>query len=413
MRKVEKAFHGRRPKIVFVNAFSAGNRGDLGIVIAMAKFVRRYFNNPEIVALSSYFDSNEAIYSSYGLRTLPNVWNLKRGSHIANYLRGARALLQTMLLLLSPKRSCYPNNPSLRTLLDADLVLAVGGGYLYSSKKGPLGVGLLHSLFHIWLAKKLCKPIIAFPQSVGPLNYKVDRFLLKSVLKKVDVFCSREPLTTRLLKRLTVPNVIEAPDIAFILEPGEGLKLPKPAGKLLLGVTALDWSIVHNIDSASVEEYLAKITQVVNGVELSHPVHVYIFPQVTVDSRNSDLQASKRLHEVIGEDKSSLVNLESVSRPEDLIATYAQMDLFLASRMHSAIFAMVGNVPTVGLAYQPKTQGTFELIGVPERTFDITDFDPGHVSNTLLDSLKKPAKMNLESMYEMLGPALSKVTKCS
>lgn len=409
MRNAEKNFSGRK-KIVFVNAFSAGNRGDLGIVIAMAKFVRRCFKDPEIVVLSSYFESNEAIYSSYGLRSLPNVWNLKRGNPITNYLRGAKALLETTLF--SPKQSSYANNPSLRSLSDADLILAVGGGYLYSSRKGPLGVGLLHVLFHMWLAKRLRKPIIAFPQSVGPFNYKADRWLTERVLKRVNIFCSREPLTTRLLEELHVPYIIETPDIAFLLEPGEGLKLPKKSeGKLLLGVTALDWSIAHSIDAGSVEEYLAKIKRVVDGVNRSQPVHVYIFPQVTVDDRNSDLQVSERLHELIGMDNSSLVNLERVNRPEDLIATYAQLDLFLASRMHSAIFAMVGHVPTVALAYQPKTLGTFKLLGLPERSFDITDFDPDRVSNVLVDSLSKPAEMNLDSRYEVLGSSLSEFAR--
>ena len=35
----------------------------------------------------------------------------------------------------------------------ADIIFSVGGGYIYSSRRGPLGVGLLNSLFHVWLAK--------------------------------------------------------------------------------------------------------------------------------------------------------------------------------------------------------------------------------------------------------------------
>jgi polysaccharide pyruvyl transferase WcaK-like protein len=45
--------------------------------------------------------------------------------------------------------------------------------------------------------------------------------------------------------------------------------------------------------------------------------------------------------------------------------------------MHSCIFAMVADVPAVGLAYQPKFHELFTRLGFPERCFDIGRFEVG------------------------------------
>ncbi len=40
------------------------------------------------------------------------------------------------------------------------------------------------------------------------------------------------------------------------------------------------------------------------------------------------------------------------------------MDLFLGTRLHSNIFALVAGVPVVAVAYQYKTFGLMEMIGL-------------------------------------------------
>jgi colanic acid/amylovoran biosynthesis protein len=389
-------------RIVLLNAYSTSNRGDLGIVVAMADFLRRCFGHPDIAVLSDYTDQNHEIYGQYRLRALPNIWSVREGSLAAKYWRGLR-------IVLSQLRT-NKEHQGLVAIREADLVLPVGGGYLYSSRRGPLGVGLLGALFHIHLASRLRKPVVAFPMSVGPFGSKLDALLAKRVLSEIKLVCSREPITTRVLDELGLTNVVEVPDIAFLLSPGNPLQLPETGGKLRLGVTVLNWSFAQSVNESVIDEYVARVERIVDRIAAVCPIHVYIFPQVTVGGKDSDLPVSLKLHRLIGEQSSSVVNLEDVWRPEDVIATYSQMDLFLASRMHSAIFAMAGKVPTVGLAYQPKTHGTFAMLGVPERSFDITNFDPGKVATTLLEGLNRPVEVNLESHFKCLEEILKSVT---
>jgi colanic acid/amylovoran biosynthesis protein len=60
------------------------------------------------------------------------------------------------------------------------------------------------------------------------------------------------------------------------------------------------------------------------------------------------------------------------------------MDAFLASRMHSAIFAISRGIPTMALAYQPKTIGTFELLGLGEYVREVQDVTGQEIADHLL-----------------------------
>jgi colanic acid/amylovoran biosynthesis protein len=391
-------------KIVFVNAYSSSNRGDLGIVVAMADFVRRYIRDPDITVLSDYVDQNREVYSRHGLRALPNVWTVRGDSILSKYRRGVRAAL------LSPQAGKSHDHEGYAAIRDADLVLSVGGGYLYSSRRGPLGAGFLGVLFHLHLANRLRKPVIVFPISVGPLRSGLDARLMRQVLSKVELVCSREPITTNLLANLRLSNVVEVPDIAFILKPGNPIPLPKVKQRLRLGVTVLDWGFARATGEGEIKDYVGRVKNVVNQISAVRPVHVFIFPQVTVGDKDSDLAISKELRRQLGDHRSSVINLEK-ARPEDIIATYSQVDLFLASRMHSAIFAMAGKVPTIALSYQPKTQGTFAMLGVPQRSFDIASFDPMEVAQALLDSLGESVDIDLEAYYGVLGMRLAALTE--
>lgn len=197
-------------KVLFINAYSAKNRGDYAIVLAMQDYINKLYPSSIIDVMSSYYEENELTYSENGLKSVPNIWNISNKKIFYKYFEGFTLLLKALF---------NPKNKIFQEIYKADFVCSVGGGYLYSSAKGPLGVGLLNMLFHMWLVKKFKKKLICFPQSVGPINYSLDRILIKKILSNVDLFISRENLTTKYLKdELNLKNIIEYPDIAFLLK---------------------------------------------------------------------------------------------------------------------------------------------------------------------------------------------------
>ncbi|MBZ5749056.1 polysaccharide pyruvyl transferase family protein [Metabacillus rhizolycopersici] len=358
-------------KFLLINAYSAKNRGDAGIVASMIHLIRDIYPKAEISVMSSFWKENESFYNNYKVHSIPPTWILDHNqSSIKRYITGLKILSESLI---------SKNSVDIKPFKEADVVISVGGGYLYSSRKGPLGVGLLNSLFHVWLAKKTNNKVIGFPQSVGPITYELDKKIVKSVLKKADTFISREKITTDFLINLGLENVKQIPDIGFILPELEvpNNKIQFIDKKVKIGLTLLDWRFAKkNSTETDIKDYVTKVADACKLLlEDGIDCHFYIFPQVTVGEGDSDLHVSNMLNEMLGKKVSTVINLDLIeNRPEYLVNLYGKMDVFIGSRMHSTIFALAGNTPTIALAYQHKTRGTFNEIGLDKYVLDVVDF---------------------------------------
>ena len=383
-------------KVLIINAYSYKNRGDSGIIVAMIDIIRKSYKNADISVMSQYHEQNIEYYNKMNVKSVPPVWDIINTKGFLNkYIDGIKKL--------------FYNNQNIEQIQTSDIILSAGGGYLYSSRKGPLGVGFINALYHIWLATKLKKKIILFSQSVGPLNYFLDRFILKKVFNRVDYFYSREHITTHLLKNSKV-KMEQLPDVAFSLEPSATSfideKINTSQDVLKIGITVLDWRFAHkNSTLEDIDMYLFKIANALNTfkTETSKKIKVYIFPQVTVDKKDGDVIPSKILLDKIKYDV-EIFYLDKIEDPKELIYLYSKMDLFIGSRMHSAIFSLVGNVPSIALAYQPKTTGTFDLVNLNDFVLDIKSFteeelrDKIHQLLILKTKSKETIKIEIDSI---------------
>ncbi len=368
-------------KVLIINAYSYKNRGDCGIIISMVDLLRKAYQNEklQISVMSQFYEENASFYNDFSIKSVPPVWNinLEGRGFLYKYFDGLKKVIRY-------------KKQDLQVVESADIVLSAGGGYLYSSRKGFFGVGFLNCLYHIWLAQKLKKKVMLFPQSVGPLNFFLDKWILKKVFDHVDIFYSREGITTSLAHNINLQcKVKEVPDIAFTLAPLKNDAIVKAAGisadKVNVGITVLDWRFAKsNSEESDIEAYLNKIATSLKTLHAKmENLSVFIFPQVTVSEKDGDTGVSVLLQRKIGE-IAKVVSLDNVVNPKELVYLYSQMNAFVGSRMHSAIFALAGHVPTVALAYQPKTIGTFNLAQMDSYALEIQEFS----SQELLEKLE-------------------------
>jgi colanic acid/amylovoran biosynthesis protein len=63
--------------------------------------------------------------------------------------------------------------------------------------------------------------------------------------------------------------------------------------------------------------------------------------------------------------------VDQPSSPMVLKSAYGLMDIFIGTRMHSNIFALSSEVPTLAIAYRYKTQGIMHMLGLDEWVIDI------------------------------------------
>ena len=103
---------------------------------------------------------------------------------------------------------------------------------------------------------------------------------------------------------------------------------------------------------------------------------VYLFNQVTGPTKfDDDRIAAKYLLDEIGGGASWFTYVDEILSPAQLKACYGLMDLFIATRMHSGIFAMAQTVPVIFIGYISKTRGLMEWLGLEDWVVDLDQID--------------------------------------
>jgi colanic acid/amylovoran biosynthesis protein len=182
------------------------------------------------------------------------------------------------------------------------------------------------------------------------------------------------------------------PDAAFALPSESALPalsdgaawlegIPKPR----LAVTVIP-RMVRTLEKGMMRRYLSALRDAI--VEFSDQTgsNVVLLPQSCGPTPVEDdreviravvdgMSGHRRLHSAI----------QIVPRPSTLRGLYRVMDAVLASRLHSAVFALAEQVPTLVIGYLSKSRGVMETIGLDEWVLDIDRLGEGHLLSRMLD----------------------------
>jgi len=351
-----------RKRIVIFNVFGHGNSGDAVLLETLVQVLIEVWPDGELRGVAFDPVSQQ--------RWMPNVEWAER---VGNAQRGSTAarLLQILFLLIALLISCSRIFLFLRFLLpqkqqkalemfqQADYAISCPGGYLEDSN-----AAYLINVLGVLLAHRLSKQVILAPQSVGPVSSGLGRWAIRKALLASDRIFVRELKAQQFVNELldtpqyrdALKKVELAGDMAFWFAPehdspvvSENDKLVIGNDRKLFGLTVVDWGFPHVPDPAAAKKnYVDSISTLIRHVEAKGDYNIAIFNQVAHDLELG--KAIGRLHpnvivDVWERDAVSFLNLIS------------RCDVFIGTRFHSCIFALLGNVPTAAIAYLPKTSG--------------------------------------------------------
>lgn len=305
----------------------------------------------------------------------------------------------------------------LQAYSNADIVIACGGGYLNGQ-----GWGIVLVLYNIFLAKFLGKPVMLFPQSIGPfLNNPANSLIYKPiarfVLNRVDLITLREPISKQVLEQLgvTKPPIYVTADTAFLLNvPGRAKarkilareNLLQEAERPFIGVTLLHpyWRYPGVKDSeVKHEEYKKALAQTLD-YSIAHFDATAVF--IPVNKKGLFGYERPLIDEIVKlmehRHRVKIVNEEYT--PEELKALIAKMDMLVGTRLHPNIWAASAGVPSVSIMYEPKAKGMMQMIGQDEFVIDINTITPEQLIssvNKLWDD-KDEIKISLENKMGVL-----------
>ncbi len=391
-------------KVLISNIYSYKNKGDAAIVLSTIKFFKEYIGATDITLLSDYYKENAEFYDNY--KNIKPFYSLNKSKcklcKIIIFIITIIKIIITLPLILLFKKYfliMFKNlNSTLREYYEADVIVACGGGYLYSGTS-VISIGLIMHLLQIKVAKSFGKKIILFPQSIGPFNKKIDYILTKWALKEVDIICPREEVSKELIDNIDCKSkILLIPDIAFMLdkkipqEMVEKYNLDNSLNKKI-GITAINYE--YFIKGSDSNIYIDKMSKIINTL-ISLNYDIYLIPQVVLNNYDNDFLISKRIMEKIKSNNIYLIE-ESLS-PMELKGFYSNMDYFIGSRMHSCILALDSKVNTIGLAYQYKTTGLYKYLNLENLCYDIQNFDADEIIEYVLSNEKEEIK--LDKVYE-------------
>lgn len=376
-----------RRLVLINNVYSHRNAGDSAIVEAIASYLRGVDPGCDVVLLSQFHEENRDYYRGLGYDSAPPLWDVPMDHNKPRRLARAAGSLSRL-----------PLGPTARLYRRARLLVDAGGGSLFSSNRYRLYLGLYQHLLNLGAGPLLFGlATVAAPQSVGPLFRAADRRAVAHTLRRIQGVMVREPISAALLRKLSVP-FDEVPDAAFL---ANYLRPPSAAARRALerrveghpnlGVTVLDWRWAardRQRADARFEAYLGAVARAAAAVALPRQCRIHVFPHVRAGFGDSDADPSARLAAALGELGADAVLHEAGGLDaSDLCQLYGAMDAFVGSRMHSCIFALLGGVPTVGLAYQPKTRGVFRWLGLESWVFEVDRIPEGSLRRRLARAL--------------------------
>jgi polysaccharide pyruvyl transferase CsaB len=241
-------------------------------------------------------------------------------------------------------------------LRETDVLVSGGGGLLQDATSIRSN---LYYLGVLRLARHLGRRTMVLAQSIGPLQARLTRFLVRWGLRGVDAITVRDERSRRQLADLglDVSGVRVTADPAFVVTPAPPARAQEilaaegvPQDRPLLGVSLRPTENQARVLSAT----SASLTELID----EWAVRVLLFPFQPGQDRDLAAQAQAAVqrpawtHVLQGE----------YTIPE-LLALTGQLDLLVGVRLHSLLFAAAQGVPFVGISYDPKVDGLLETFG--------------------------------------------------
>ena len=396
-------------RVTILNTYSWFNKGDSAIVLGTVHALRCINPDVNVTIVSQTPQADRRPYAQRGVavvggpfgliyqRDVPRVWRLLVFGLSLNML--LMALIDARIL--GPRTTNWlPGEVGrlARALTRSDLVISCGGGFWHDSD-GGLGIRIhLPQLICAYLSGA---PFVCLGQTLGPFRSGWRRWLVGMLLNKARLVVIREPESLPIAHAMSIDahKIILGTDMAFALasqissesshcgrpqgiaptpspDVGAGLAPARRAtarvaptnnpreGRLRIGVTARAWWFPGCANPQQAQQrYEQELATALDAVISNNDAEIVFLPQVIGPYQDDDRIVHRRIAGLLYRPERAIV-LDKDFSPEDLIAYIGGLDVVIATRFHSAILAMLANVPVLTIAYEHKTTGIMRQMGL-------------------------------------------------
>jgi len=348
-------------KVVVTNIYGKENKGDQALLESLLSCLHS-FNNVKNIFLHAHYTEGLGDYSDLVTVCKP----------VNNIEHRYKKLLIPFILLCSYFYAKFPllfsftltrwQKKTVDSYRHADLIISCPGGFLEDSTKAYFA-----AIFQLFLASVFQKKLVIAPQSIGPINGRISKWLLRNVLVRAEKIYVREQFSYRFLKEeigIPAQSISMSADMAFFYE-YKGGRVEQVEIEDRMYSTVVDWNFPASDDKEAARElYIKSMAEFYKRVSDDNNVDVVILNQVSSDLRMARAIKNFTLNERLYID-------ESHYEPNEMIAKIGSTRFFVGTRFHSCIFAALANVPFIAISYLPKTHGIMEYLDLLGYEIDI------------------------------------------
>ena len=383
-------------KYAITHCYTDHNKGDAAIIISTTQLIREKDRSARIDMFSTFGPNDEQFKNEHGFvskfadNMFPGMFYQPRpvlrnsdGSRIIHF---AWILIKFLILLVTKNRFVQSlfftklERQGIRSFLDSDVIISKGGSYITSQNTSiRQSISLFSMLYPFFLAKRYNKPIYIFSQSLGPVTGKFNQWLTQKALTGIERIFLREDVCLESYPEIrelqSKVNMEIIPDSAFYISneakyASHDINLEQPGFKV--GMTIVDHAFKYIANDKKkqrkIENYKKALLDNIEYLIKEKNASIHIFPQVISNNSHlghSDVRISREIESICHErgfgDKVKYHFGDF--NPMQLRDMYKEMDIFIGTRLHSVIFSLSLNVPSINIAYHgTKSQGILKAI---------------------------------------------------
>jgi colanic acid/amylovoran biosynthesis protein len=390
-------------RIHIINVGSVTNKGTHALLKAEVSVINRIYPWPEISISTSDSEALRRLEPAFKIchplidipferADLMAIRNKKsRESLSYKFYLISFTILMLLQVILSLTSSIIVKVGLIERFRDSDLIISTADE---NFKEGSLYFGLTVAWKLAWwtilfsrtwdiiIAKKIFKkPIIVFPNSVGPFRTHLGGSITKTALNNVDFILLREFTSNKFLSDLKVTTpVANTTDVAVLLERNRDQpKFFAPTlRRQIIGVSPGLYA--GSISKEKQMEYLSAHSRVLDQMIEQHGVDVLFLPLEITGMEGDDYSFCRLILQ--GMKHQEKVKMIKVETAELFKSHLARLDLLISSRMHPLVLASSEMVPTVVVCYDHKQSGFSRQLGLSDCKIDINDFSSEKLLST-------------------------------
>ena len=391
-------------KILIVDAYNPAHVGNGVLLHSSVEVLNRAFPDNELHIATLDINAEKSIkgceyskflfnFPAYQSRFQKIKWVLSNFAFIVfHYINMKTIKIKPSFLTMNGDRKT-----ALQQIENADIVISITGEGIRDTMRNVLPF----ILFTYWLAARLGKKMIIFPQSLGPLELPWTKRLVRMVLPKLSLVTARDSYALSELKKIEMPadKFYSCPDVG-VIQPfysNEKARTSLSAlgvesnRKLIIGLTVsecLEWGMEKT-------DYIDTMVLALKKRFSESEVQFILMPaNMPVNEYDQgDFDICEKVYDQLKKDFDVFILEKRVYLPEEFKGIQALLDLFISTRMHASIMATMAITPTITINTQRKLLGYMKNIGMKKYSLDIADLTKDILVNAIDDLLKNQDKV--------------------